>query len=410
VMLNARARELFVIFVMLAAAASSPCAAQQFISLDDVLEPIRAQESVPALAAAVMRGDELIASGATGVMEEGKEGRVTVASRWHVGSCTKAMTATMIGQLVHNGDITWNTTVIDVLPELEGKIDPKCAAITVHQLLSHTAGLPDYRTPGPEERKLLASLTGEPMAQRRQFLEKLLASPPVTEPGSKFDYSNAGYAVVAALAEAKTGMTWERLMRTRVFAPLGMAAGGTGWPRDEHHPREPLGHWRRDSQAVPHDPFGDYQLGPVLGPAGDVHCTIPELARFAGAHLMGLQGRDAPWISADVVAMLHKPVRDDYACGWVKMDVAGRNVEWHNGSAGTFFTWMTIDTASNIVVVVATNCGDRENACLVATERLLEQFAPRRGPTPPTKPAPKFPDSPKQAQEPADVKAEPSVP
>jgi CubicO group peptidase (beta-lactamase class C family) len=356
-----------------------------------------------------MRGDELIASGAVGVMEEGKEDRVTVACRWHTGSCTKAMTATMIGQLVHNGDISWNTTVIDVLPELEGKIDPKCAAITVHQLLTHTAGLPDYRHPGPEERKLLDSLTGTPMEQRRQFLEKLLAAAPIHEPGSTFEYSNAGYGIVAALAEAKTGMPWERLMQTRVFAPLGMTAAGIGWPRDQYHPREPLGHWRRDGKAVPHDPNDDYQLGPVLGPAGNVRCTITELAKFAGAHLMGLQGREAPWISSDVIAMLHKPVRDDYSCGWVKMNVAGGDVEWHNGSAGTFFAWMTIDTERNIAVVVATNCGESENACLRATEVLLEHFAPRRA-QPPTSPRGTLPPSPKPKTEPADREAEPSVP
>lgn len=363
---------------------AQPCHAQKVQSLDSLLESVRQAEHVPAIAAAVMRGDRIIASGAVGVMEEGKDERVTVASRFHIGSCTKAVTATMLGQLIHNGDLNWNTTVIEILPELKGKIDPACESITVRHLLTHTAGMPAYTHPTMEELELLNSLSGTPREQRRQFLEKILANPPLSTPGTKMEYSNAGYAIVAALAEARTDMPWETLIQRRVFAPLGMTAAGTGWPRDKQHPHEPVGHWRRNGVPVPQTEEENYHLGPVLAPAGDVHCTINELGRFAGFHLEGLHGRNTPFMDAHIVVTLHAPLLDNYACGWAQRQIAGRPVEWHNGSAGTFFTWMTVDDAHDVAVVVATNCGDSEHACQVVTEKLLEIYSIGMGPRQPT--------------------------
>jgi len=362
--------------IAMTASVATPCAAQQVTMLDEELKPFLESQDIPGVAAAVLRGDRLVAFGAAGVTVEGTDESVSFTNRWHIGSCTKAMTATMIGQLIDSKFLDWDTTVIDVMPDLKGKIDPACENITVHQLLTHTAGLPAYRNPTLEEQKLLSSLTGTPREQRRQFVEKLLASPPLTTPGSAFDYSNAGYGVVASMAEEKMDNSWERLMYMRMWAAIGMTTAGTGWPRIEARPREPMGHWRRDGKPVPMGMDSSYQLSPAIAPAGDVYCTISDLARFAGIHLNGLQGQNALWISSQTIKALHEPVLDDYACGWKKLEVDGRQVEWHNGSAGTFFTWMTIDVQHDTVVVVAINCGDSEEACRAITVQLLDEFAP----------------------------------
>lgn len=363
------------VMLVLTSVISSLCAVGDVASIDDVLEPIRAQENVPAIAAAVVRGDEIIAAGAVGVAEFGKDEPVTLDSLFHVGSCTKAMTATMIAALIEDGEMDWDTTVADIMPGISDVLDPAAAKITVHQLMTHTAGLPAFTARGPSEMQVLSRLEGSPMEQRRQFLETLLTKPLDDEPGTKMVYSNADYGILAALAETKTGIAWQDLMKMKLFAPAKMPSADFGWPRDEKHPKEPLGHWQRgEGNPAPHPPDSGYRLDQAIAPAGDAHCTVQDFARFAMLHLNGLRDKDSALKSA-TIKKLHEPALDSYACGWVERSFGDTKVSWHNGSAGTFFAWMTVAPERNMAIVVVTNSGGGENACKLATMALLKKFA-----------------------------------
>src|SRR5262245_34666781 len=86
--------------------------------LSESLEDIRVRFALPALGAAIVTTDGLAGSWATGVRRNGSDERVTVDDRWHLGSCTKAMTATLIALLVERGDLAWDKTLPQLLPEL----------------------------------------------------------------------------------------------------------------------------------------------------------------------------------------------------------------------------------------------------------------------------------------------------
>lgn len=88
---------------------------------------------LPALAATVRRGPALIAIGATGVRKVGAETPATTADRWHLGSNTKAMTATLVGIHVDRGEIGFEDTIAELFAGEE--IDPAYQAVTVEQLL-----------------------------------------------------------------------------------------------------------------------------------------------------------------------------------------------------------------------------------------------------------------------------------
>jgi CubicO group peptidase (beta-lactamase class C family) len=79
--------------------------------------------------------------GVAGVRKKGKRVPVAPDDLWHLGSDTKAMTATLVGLLVQEGALTWDTRVADVFPELAGEFHPDCKAVTVRQLLAHRGGL-----------------------------------------------------------------------------------------------------------------------------------------------------------------------------------------------------------------------------------------------------------------------------
>jgi CubicO group peptidase (beta-lactamase class C family) len=84
-------------------------------SLDAQIEPVRVKYGLPALAAAVVKKGEIVATGAVGVRVYGTNIRVTIDDRFHLGSDTKAMTATLAGILVDDGKLRWTSTIGELL-------------------------------------------------------------------------------------------------------------------------------------------------------------------------------------------------------------------------------------------------------------------------------------------------------
>src|ERR1700677_64408 len=91
--------------------------AQKPETLKQQLEQIRAKHNLPALAAIVEKDGKILATASTGVRKMGSDIPVTDDDQWHIGSCTKSMTATLAAMLVQEGKLKWDTTVGDIFPE-----------------------------------------------------------------------------------------------------------------------------------------------------------------------------------------------------------------------------------------------------------------------------------------------------
>jgi len=321
------------------------------------LEDVRRRYGIPALAATVVRSDTVLATAAVGVRRLGAPDPVSVRDQFHIGSNAKAMTATLLAALVEEGRLAWTTRPVDVLPELRGSVHPAYQEITLEQLLSHRAGVPAY-TSGFALAFLPDSLyeqgSRSSATWRRAFALHVLRGKPKAPSGTQFLYSNAGYTVAAAMAEAVTEQPWESLLQTRLFRPLAIQ-GGYGWPAAVD-PDQPWGHRRTLLRGVrAHEPDGGYQLGALLAPAGDVHVSIGDYARFLQEHLRGLQGQDG-LLRAATVQRLHRPA-GDYALGWVIRPLAGARVSAHEGSAGTFHAVAVLHPERDLAVAVLANAG-----------------------------------------------------
>ena len=125
----------FVVLLSLAARALAEDVAAD-PKIDALLEPIRAAHKLPALAGAIVTSNGLVTAGAVGVRKAGVETPVTVNDLWHLGSNTKAMTATLIGVLVEEGKLRWDSTPAEVFPELAGQFTPEFRDTTLTQLLN----------------------------------------------------------------------------------------------------------------------------------------------------------------------------------------------------------------------------------------------------------------------------------
>ena len=333
--------------------------------LETLLERVRNQYEVPALAAALVQDGDIV-SAAVGMRRLGQSGRVTVNDKFHIGSVSKPITATVIATLVEAGVLSWETTVADVFSGLASQINVGYQDVTVEQLLSHRAGI----TPWEEDEEIAAApaVAGTPRQQRRTAALWLLRQAPVVEPGTEHVYSNAGYMVAAAMAEEVTDVAWEQLVADRLAKPLGLESIGFGWPA-RADPAQPWGHRFSANRFVPHAPDDSYQVGPLLGPAGDLHMNITDLARFAQLHLEGLRGR-AMLLRPATFQKLHRPI-GDYALGWNVRETA----DHHIGGAETFIAAIWVSVPRNVAIVVASNAdanGGIVSAVINETLRLFD--------------------------------------
>src|SRR5882672_679156 len=107
-----------------------------------VLEGIRKKHDLPALAVVVAKDGNVCDRAAVGVRKSGDPTSVTTNDVFHIGSCTKSMTATLAAMLIEHGKLRWDTTIAEVFPELKGKMDKQYEAVIVEQLLTHRGGVP----------------------------------------------------------------------------------------------------------------------------------------------------------------------------------------------------------------------------------------------------------------------------
>lgn len=345
--------------------------------LDEQTETIRAEHGLPALAAAIVMDGGVILESVAGVRVAGEDAAVEPGDPFHIGSLAKAMTATLLGRLVDDGALGWECALGDVFPEAHDLADGAFAEVTLAQLLRHHGGIAPGTSHNAPESIAMRALEGAPREQRRAAVEILLGEASPGEPGRLMRYSNAGYGLAAAMAEAKTGEAWEDLMRARIFEPLGMGAAGFGWAATPERPHVPRGHWATEEGPVP-QPLNDaYSLYPPIAPGGDVHCSIGGLARFAALHLHGETNNGGRLLAPETLQELHAPAgtgQQAKAMGWMVQTVDSETALWHSGSAGTFYAWMTLWPERDLAIVAVANRGDSEAALAQLTGVLFERL------------------------------------
>lgn len=332
-------------------------------------EQLRAELGVPALVFAATDDTRTILRGVAGRRSADRPTPALIDDRFHLGSLTKSMTATLAAILVERGDIAWDTTVARACPALaepDGdtpSIPQAARAITLAQLLAHRSGLPDDRMGGP---MLLGmwSLAGPITGQRAQAARAMLSQSNNKEPGAGFAYANANYIVAGHMLEAVTGRSWEELIRAELFDPLGMATAGQGPPGmgmddpESGLPPQPLGHGRTPDGPQPIPAILGADNPPAFGPAGRVHASIDDLAAYARAHLAGLRGQDGLLPAAAFEHLHADPESDAYALGWVVMadpEHPDARISLHAGSNTRWLAHACIMPERNLAVVCAMN-------------------------------------------------------
>ena len=342
--------------------------------LAGLVTDLRKKKRLVGLAAMVMVDGQVVAAAADGERKRRSGVPVELGDRWHLGSVTKSITATMIARLVESGQMQWSDTVGGRFADASIHDDWK--PVTLRQLLTHTSGAPAnfaYRV-----RLMRPALGAECTRERRKAVVDVMAKKPAHPPGEKHAYSNVGYTIAGAMAETATGMSWEDLVKREVFEPLELTEAGFGPPKspvetlDQPRGHRGVGGWK--FSATDED-----DNTPIMGPAGTVHMTLGDLCTYATEHLRGELGT-GKLLASETYERLHTPELDNYACGWVKNEPTPEtlhSVYWHNGSNTMWYALVVFIPSKNMTVAVTSNDGDiarAESAAWAVVEASAKQF------------------------------------
>ena len=165
----------------------------------------------------VAKGGRVLLHRGYGLADRGRRKPYTADTIFDIASISKQFTAAGILRLEMAGKLRVEDTLGRFFPEAP----PDKAAITLHQLLTHTSGLRD--TFGDEYAPV----------DRAELLRRVFASQLLGPPGRRYRYSNGGFSVLAAVLEVASGGTYESWLRSQVFAPAGMRWTGFRLPAPE---------------------------------------------------------------------------------------------------------------------------------------------------------------------------------
>lgn len=293
------------------------------LDISDTLQSVRGRYDLPALGAAIVSGERTMALGTVGKRRADAPGKVEDVDPWHLGSDTKAMTATLVAIHVEAGVLSWETEVADVF----SGVNEGWEGVTIEDLLQHHGGASDSLS---ADRPALWSGLWSDTDSRRSRLDAVTALVTSTpdEPVGTYAYSNAGYMIAGAMLEELLDVSWEEQMQDHLFSPLGMDSCGFGAPEGD----VPWGHSASGGSVEP-GPTADNPPG--LGPAGTAYCSLEDWGRFVSLHLRR-SSEEAPVLSRAAFDRMHAS-RNGYGHGWGVFEDAGNGITLSHAGSNTMW-------------------------------------------------------------------------
>jgi CubicO group peptidase (beta-lactamase class C family) len=348
-----------------AALAQTPTAVQLNAIFSGIASP---QE--PGLAVLIRQNGRTLFEQSYGMRDLRSGLPIDVHTNFRLASFTKQFTAMCIMLLVHDGKLHYDDRLTDIFPEFP----PYGSSVTVRNLLNHTSGLVAY------EDLMDKKYAGKPWEETPQITdaEVLAMMEQQTDtkfpPGTKWEYSNGGYCLLAMIVEKVSGMPFAEFLRRRIFAPLTMdhtpahvygkdtvANRAYGYTKD-------AGTWLETDQSPTSATLGD----------GGVYSSLDDLAKWDDAlrnHTLLTAAEFQPAITPENSAVVLPSAVDDlpkaaaakplaYGFGWFLDPYRGHPRMWHYGSTIGFNTVIERFTENNLTIIILANRTDVDLAAL----------------------------------------------
>ncbi len=258
----------------------------------------------------------------------------TPETKFRIGSITKQFTATAIMQLRENGKLKLD----DTLDKYFTPCPEPWKKVTVHHLLTHTSGIPSYTSDAELMKRMALSMPLDSLIAT--FRDKALEF----EPGSKYVYDNSGYALLGAIIEKVSGLSYEHYLRQNIFEPAGMK--NTGYDRFETVLPNRASGFVREGGVLKHAPYMSMSL-PFA--AGALYSTVDDLRLWDEALAT------AKLLPQTALEKMYTPFLNKYAYGWVIGEKDGRRMISHQGGINGFNSTIVRFPAEKVLVVALSN-------------------------------------------------------
>ena len=326
-------------------------------TLDHYIEKAVRDWEVPGLAIAIVRNDSVLVAKGYGVRELGKPERVDGNTVFNIASLTKSFTAAAAAMLVDEGKLSWDAPARRYLPGLEFSDPYLTAQVTMRDLLSHRTGLQPANMMW-----VLSGISRAEILHRAQFLK------PDRPFRTEQVYSNVGYTIAGEAIAAAAGMSYEDLIRQRIFVPLGMRSTTIGNDEIPHLSNKVSPHTiiRGVQRSFP------WRNNEATMPAGGINSSASDMAiwlRFqmgdgaiAGKRLIGapqMWEMHSPQTIIPVTPGMKRGRQVEgwaaYGLGWNIMDYRGHPMIWHSGNGPGQPVLMTIFPDDHLAILVMLN-------------------------------------------------------
>jgi CubicO group peptidase (beta-lactamase class C family) len=291
----------------------------------------------PGVAVVVVQGEQKDLLRSHGVLELGQPGPVTADTLFPFGSCTKAITATLIAKLQEEGQLAWDDPVQKHFPGFQIRDASLAAKITLRDCLSHQTGVK-----GHDDLWYHAPWKRDELFRRMAFL------PASGRHRASYEYSTLMVMVAGEAAAKAAGQPWNTLVAKKLLKPLGMTATVLTSADAAKVPQRAVGHDKRADGKIAVMP--EYVL-PESNAAGSVFTTSRDAAKWLKFLLNDGQGIVSAKGMTELRTGLNPmpldetigPVYPDstsvkYGLGWVVYDYHGQEVVGHGGVMDGFRT------------------------------------------------------------------------
>ncbi len=332
----------------------------------DAIEAIRKKHGLVGLMGGHFDSRDHVELHAAGLKKSGSRLPLEPTDRMHLGSCTKSMTATLIGMLVDQGKLTFASTLGSLFPDHTALAESEWRHVTIEELLAHRSGAPANAPWWPLHQKHKTN-DQEYRAVHEQVLNWLITQkrPKPDKHGRReFLYSNVGYVLLGYVIEQLTDRSWESVIRSSIFEPLNMESAGFGPPSRVHQDDSVWGHTTTLGFHAP----TEMDNPPSLGPAGTVHASLTDWAKYLRTHMEHRHPDRQPsgfvpsiqLLRPETLRSLHSPrEHENYTGGWVReaREWAGGDVLFHNGSNTYWYCVVFLSLEQDRAFFAASNVG-----------------------------------------------------
>ncbi|MBW0178390.1 serine hydrolase [Sediminibacterium sp.] len=350
------------LMVCLSVAAKAQMNDTRLAGMDSMINRILKEWNVPGISISVVEKNKILMAKGYGVRDHEHQKPVTENTRFAIGSCTKAFTASLVGYLMKDVNLDMDAPINQYFPELKFYNSDLTAHVTVRDMLCHRTGLPrhDY-----------AWYSGA-MGNRDSMVRLIRYLEPSAPLRQTFQYNNLNYVAIARLLENTYQKKWEQLIEEKFFSPLAMKSSSTG--QLSNTPDYAYGYVSKNGKLQKLDFLPGTLNG--IAPAGGIVSTAKDMAnwllmwtnqgKFEGKEIISPDFYKQA-ISSQMIVSANLPSKQmtdyyffNYGLGWYTANYRGHYGVGHGGNINGFSSFASFFPTDSLGIFISVNQNNSE--------------------------------------------------